>query len=149
MENSIKIRSNAIRIAVEKNDGSEHILTINPDDLVFVQNMYEFYAQAQKKEKEYKAQIVALNKDKTKDSLGLPANLDKIIDINMKYADYMRKKMDDLFGTGTCQELFGQARDFNAILHLIEDIMPFISKSRKTKMDKYLNEENETEEGFD
>ena len=143
----ISIKSNIVRLEVEKANGETYILSFNPEDLVFVNNMYAVYGRIEKKRDRYKLDLEALLKDKTKDRHGIPANMQKILDVNLKYVEYYKSEIDLLFGEGTYKEIFGDTADAQAIISLIEGVMPYVSAKRKTVVNKYIDD-SESSDGI-
>lgn len=141
----ISIKSNLVRLQIEKADGTDYDLVFNPEDLMFINNMYGVYNRIEKKQEEYTLKMNAVQKDKSKDKHGIPNNISKQIEINLEYANYLRDEIDHLFGSGTCQNIFGDARDFKSMLGLIEGVMPYVTNKRNEKMQEYLDDESEDE----
>lgn len=134
------IKSNIVRLEVEKANGETYVLSFNPDDLVFVNNMYSVYRRIDNKKDRYELELKALLQDKTKDKYGLPANIQKILDVNLKYVEYYKSEIDLLFGEGTYKEIFGDTADVQSIISLFEGVMPYISAKRKTVVKKYIDD---------
>lgn len=73
--NNITINDCSIRLTV--NNDSDRVIEFDPEDLSFVQGLYDLIIDFEKKEKEFKAKDKALSVNKDVDKYGVPCNMGK------------------------------------------------------------------------
>lgn len=64
------------------------------------------------------------------------------LDIEEKSADMIFSNLGEIFGEDTIQVFTGGTKDIMSIMPLIEYIMPFVQKSRKKLVNKYINKKS-------
>lgn len=133
--NNISINTGEIRLTI--NDDEKRVIAFNPNDLEFVNNLYELLSDLEKKEKEYKNREAELDKNTGVNSYGIPINLKEKLELLKETCGYMREKIDTVFGVGTSQTVFGNANTLNMFEQFFEGITPYIEKVRSTKINKY------------
>jgi hypothetical protein len=136
MEDKINI-TRAKRILI--NDGPE-ILEFFPGDVGFAERFYEIYKEFNTKQADYERRSKDLDAHKNElDANGLPANIEQGLAFLHETCEYMRGRVDYLFGAGTSQKVFGDTLSLEMIGEFFEAIIPFIQIARTDKMAKYTN----------
>ena len=132
---NINMNTGEIRLTI--NNDENRVIAFNPNDLEFVDNLYNLLAGLENKEKEYKAKESEIDKNTEVNSYGVPINLKEKLDLLKKTCNYMREKIDDVFGKGTSQIVFGNANTLDMFEQFFEGITPYIEKARSAKISKY------------
>lgn len=132
---NININTGEIRLTI--NDDENRVITFNPNDLQFVDNLYNLLAELENKEKEYKSREAELDKNTEVNSYGIPVNLKKKLALLKETCGYMREKIDTVFGEGTSQRAFGSANTLDMFEQFFEGVTPYIQKVRDQKLNKY------------
>lgn len=135
---TLKLDLGTIRLAI--NGDENRIIEFNPNDLNFVNKLYELVSTIDKKGKEYDLKDKPLKKQTELDKHGIPVNLKKRLDLTTDFCKYLRKEVDVLFGEGTSQIAFGDLNTMNMFEQLLNGVTPFIKDVRSKKTDKYLEE---------
>jgi hypothetical protein len=121
------------------NDDETRVIEFDPTDILFAERFYDLYKDMDAKNVELnikKKQIDA--SAQTKDANGISTNIREGLDLVREVCDFMREKIDNVFGPGTSQKAFGEARSIEMIVQFLEGITPFIERSRGEKMKKYV-----------
>lgn len=134
---NIVINTSAVKLTV--NDDTDRVIEFDPANICFIENLYTLISEFEKKEKELRAREVALNRDKSVDKHGIPNNIIKKAKLARETCDYMRKKIDLLFGEGTSKAAFGNSYNLDVFPQFFDGITPFIEKAREKKIGKYVN----------
>jgi len=133
--NNININTGEIRLTI--NDDENRVVSFNPNDLEFVNNLYELLADLENKEKEYKQKEVEIDKNTEINSYGVPVNLKEKLELLRETCGYMREKIDTVFGEGTSQTVFGNTNNLDMFEQFFEGVTPYIQKVRNVKVNKY------------
>jgi len=132
---NININTGEIRLTI--NDDESRVIAFNPNDLEFVNNLYELLADLENKEKEYKAKEAEIDKNTEVNSYGIPVNLKEKLELLKETCSYMRGKVDTVFGEGTSQMVFGSVNTLDMFEQFFEGVTPYIEKVRSVKTNKY------------
>ena len=119
------------------NDGPEFI-EFNPSDVAFAEQFYQLMKEFELKRVEYQARAAEIDAITELDPDGIPVNFPDKLAIMREVCEFMREKIDDLFGKGTSQKVFGDARTLNMFEQFITGITPYIRAERKKKIEKYV-----------
>lgn len=131
---SITIDTGKLRILI--NDGPGYI-EFNPTDVRFVERFYGLIRDFETKEVEYRTRAEKIDLDKTVDGNGLPTTLPLMIALAHEVCEFMRLKIDELFGSGTSDTVFGDAMSVDMFEQFFKGITPFIQKARTERLTKY------------
>lgn len=137
---SIRIDSGIKRIAV--NGDEKRVIEFNPQDIVFVEKFYGLIKQFEEKEVVFKERSAAISAKEGMDELGIPLNTADSIQLALELCNYLREQIDAVFGAGTSQNAFGEARTLEMFEQFFNGIMPFIQGARSEKMGKYLKDKD-------
>jgi len=132
---SIRIDSGVKRIAV--NGDEKRVIEFNPEDIVFMEKFYGLIKQFEVKEAEFRQRAEEIGAVEAVDELGSPVNTAESIRLALELCDYLRGQIDTVFGAGTSQKAFGEARTLNMFVQFFEGITPFIQGARNEKLKKY------------
>jgi hypothetical protein len=137
MTDSIRIDSGEKRVAI--NDDPARVIVFNPSSVLFVERFYQLNSELQVKLEEYQQRSAELEQDPALDGNGMPANTGKRLELLREACEYIRGRIDELFGAGTSQTAFGDALSPEMFLQFLEGIAPFIRTERTAKIQKYVS----------
>ena len=136
---SIRIETGVKNIQV--NDGPEFI-TFDPTDVSFAENFYSLVQEFGVKQVEYKNRAEALDANKELDANSIPVNFADGLAMMREVCEFMRDKIDGLFGKDTSRKCFGKTLSLSVFEQFFTQITPFISTARAEKTSKYTKEVN-------
>ena len=131
---SIRINS-GVRIAI--NNDPDRVIEFNPSDVAFAERFYQLLRDFEVKQVEYQERGAKLNLGAELDEYGLPKKLDEALSLLREVCEFMRERIDHLFGAGTSEKAFGDSLDLDLFDQFFEGIMPFIKTERTEKIKKY------------
>lgn len=135
--NSINIQNpNLKRILI--NDDESRVLEFDPSDVVFIDRFYQAFNSLKAKLQEYQQRNNDLGGDEALDEHGIPANTGERIALLREACTYLRDLVDQLFGGGAAQMVFGDALNLQQIEAFFEQLTPFIEKPRAEKLKPYV-----------
>jgi hypothetical protein len=118
------------------NDGPEFI-QFSPDDITFAEHFYQLIQDFQTKQVEYQKRAEAIDANTALDANGIPANVPEGLAMMHEVCDFMRERIDLLFGEGTSQKVFGDALSLGMYESFFQQITPYIQRSRSEKIAQY------------
>lgn len=129
-----------VAVPIERN--GEHVgdLRFNPDDVCFVERVYDLIGELQQAEKTYEARAQELEVDNSVDEYGIPQNIRARLQFLREACEDLYTKIDTAFGTGTSEMVFGGALSLSAIEQFFTGLAPHFEESRAGKVAAYLNE---------
>lgn len=133
--NTLKI-SGIKRIAI--NDDPNNVIEFNPTDVLFVERFYAMCQEFQVRLEEFDQRYAKLN-EVGLDENGMLTDANDNFALQKEFCTYVRGKIDDLFGNGTSQKVFGNALSVDMITDFFEGITPFIWDARNERVKKYSN----------
>jgi hypothetical protein len=137
---SIRIDTGVKKILI--NDGPDYI-EFNPNDVIFAEKFYELIGDFENKLTEYQERSKIIDANKEVDEYGIPKNAKELMELTHEACDYLRQRIDYLFGDGTSQKVFGNVLNLDVFTQFFEGITPFIKAGRTAKMKKYMKQVND------
>jgi hypothetical protein len=131
---NLRIDTGVKRIMI--NDGPE-FLEFNPSDILFAEKFYSLISEFETKMDEYKARTEEIEANKELDAHGMPVNFEARVKLMREVCEFIRERIDHLFGAGTSQKAFGNVLSLNVFEQFFAGITPFIKQARNEKVDKY------------
>jgi hypothetical protein len=131
---SIRIDTGVKKILI--NDGPEYI-EFNPNDVSFAEKFYSLISEFETKMVEYQARSDEIEANKGLDTHDIPVNFEARITLMRDVCEFIRERIDHLFGVDTSQKVFGNALTLEMFTQFFEGITPFIRKARTEKVAKY------------
>lgn len=131
---SIRIDSGDIRLQI--NDGPNY-LEFNPADVKFVEKFYSLVTGYEEKYDEYIRRASKIDADATVDERGLPVNFEEGIALLKDICEFVRSKIDEIFGEGISQALFGDSYVLDHYMQFFQAIVPFVEAKRDSVVKKY------------
>jgi hypothetical protein len=135
MQDSIKI-TRGKRILI--NDGPEYI-EFDPGDVLFAEKFYSLMREFETRMDEFKVKSAEIDANEKLDEHGFPANAADKLALMRALADFIRDRIDYVFGVGTSQKAFGDSFSLDMVSQLFEGLTPFIGAARTEKINRYTN----------
>jgi len=131
---SLQISSGIKRIEIlDENKKVKGVIEFNPEDTGFANQFYSLIHEIHKFEQKH----AALFENKELDKLGLPKNSPERISLFSEFDEYIRERVDSMFGDNAAEYVFGKTVTFSKFAQLVEGVTPYFSVVRKEKTDKY------------
>lgn len=147
MNNDLQINSGIIHLTI---NGGPTFIEFNPNDILFAEHFYLLMQEFDEKQKEYQERLKKISEDKSVDANGVPSNLNDGLKVVHESCNFIRSKIDVLFGDGTSQKLFGDALVLEQFEQFFNGILPYIQNARNEKLERYAppaDGENRTKRG--
>lgn len=135
---NLTINTGEIEITI--NNDPNRVIRFNPDDISFIDGFYELINDFQAKNLDYISRAQELEKNEEKDENGIPKNIGAIIALNKEICTYLREQIDNVFGKGTSQTVFGNINTIDVFVQFFEGITPIIQQKRQSKISKYIKD---------
>lgn len=132
---SVRVDSGLKRIAI--NNDPERLIEFDPTDVLFAERFYQIYGEFEAKQKEYEERARHLDAGSGEDISS--ANLGQGIAFMREVCEFMRDKIDVLFGPGTSRKVFGDTLSLSMIGQFLEGMTPYFQQARTEKTQKYVN----------
>ena len=136
---SLDLKTNSKKLAITRDGEQTGVLTFDPSDVIFAEKFYNLIAEFQAKSKEYEPRAAALDGNTATDTNGLPVNFGERIALLREVCEYIRGRIDHLFGIGTSQAAFGDVYDTELIVQFLDGLKPFFQSARVAKIEKYTS----------
>lgn len=132
---NLNIDAGVIRLTI--NDDPDRVVTFSPHDVTFRQRFYEVYSDLRKQLAPMEAREAELLKNTEEDEFGVPLNQGERAALDLEAVGLARQKIDELFGAGTSQTVFGDAMNPFAIGQFLEGVQPFFETAIGQGVSKY------------
>ncbi len=134
MENDIKIDAGLVHLTI---NGGPAFIEFNANDVLFAERFYDLMKVFGDKQKEYQTRSKEIAANNKLDENGIPANMGEGLKLVHEICEFMRERVDILFGEGTSQKVFGNAYVLEMFEQFFSGVLPFIQKSRDEKLRQY------------
>ena len=125
---SLKIRTGEVRIRIlDDRDEERGIFKFNPEDIETTKKFFNVQKDFEVKQKEF------LDKSE------LCTTPDKKIELLSEIVDYLKTTIDDCFGQGSSQILFGDNCSLTMFEDFFEGITLYYEQASKARIGKYKN----------
>lgn len=122
----LQIHTGQIRLEILDDSGeSRGIFRFNPDDTAVARRIFSLSQTVDEKMAEYEAKAKDANDDKSNVEL-----LDETI-------SYFRGVIDEIYGSGSSDLLFGDAHSLSMFEDFFKGIMPYYTKASEERVKKY------------
>lgn len=128
MMNSLRIDAGLVRIVI--NDDPERVIEFNPGDVLFAERFYNLLAEFEAKESDFSSRAEALDQTEVD-------NMGERLAFMREVCEFMRAKIDGLFGAGTSQKAFGDSLSLEMFEQFFAGITPFIKAARQERTAQY------------
>jgi hypothetical protein len=136
---SLQITTGQKRLPITRDGESVGEIVFNPGDVIFAEKFYRLIGDFQRKLGEYQSRGEAIDAVTGQDEHGIPVNAQARFELMRDVCEWLRSEIDDLFGAGTSQVVFGDAMALDMFQDFFTGITPFIQKSRSARLEKYTN----------
>ncbi len=137
---SLNFETNAIKLMI--NDDPSRVISFDPTDVIFASKFYDVIGEFNQKMIELQKQARKFERETAIGENGLPLNAGDRLEFVKQVCQYLRGKIDDLFGAGTSQTVFGDGMSIQAIEGFFDGIMPYIEKARNKKLAKHISDKS-------
>ncbi|MEN6482582.1 MAG: hypothetical protein ABFD29_10475 [Anaerolineaceae bacterium] len=118
---------------------SSRVISFNPRDVMLRNRITQFMLNLQAKRTEIAERAQAIEAVTEKDEDGIPINIKDALSFNTETSEYFISQLDDIFGDGTSEKLFGpRAFDIELMLSFMTFIMDKINIVSKDKLETKL-----------
>lgn len=124
---SLKISTGRVRLQIVDEAGNQRgIFSFNPSDIESAKRVIEIQKDFETKNAEFQKRINAAE------------TMEEKIIILDELVTYFEKVIDDCFGEGSSQVLFGDDKSVEMFYDFFEGITPYYEKASKERMAKYI-----------
>lgn len=124
---SLKISTGKVRLQIVDEAGNQRgIFSFNPSDIESAKRIIEIQKDFEMKNVEFQKRINAAETMEEKITI-----LDELV-------TYFEKIIDDCFGEGSSQVLFGNDKSVEMFYDFFDGITPYYEKASKERMAKYI-----------
>ena len=117
---------------VDENNNEKGIFTFNPNDINTANKFFDLLAEIDIKKEEFTKRESELAEDDIKGKLAL----------TLEVIDYFENKIDNIFGSGSSELIFGQTKSIDMFKDFFEGLMPYYQKASQNRIDKYTEKYN-------
>lgn len=140
---SIRVDTGEKEISIERNGTVVGQLVFNPSDVAFAERFQSLYAELKIKLDENKEKAKEIDKHDEVDENGIPLNSKERLAFIREICEYMKTKVDELFGKGTSQMVFGDAVGLTMFEQFFQGITPYARGTRTKKVARYTTSASE------
>lgn len=126
-----------VSIPVNRDGKEVGVIHFNPNDVAFSERVYDLIGELDAADKEYTQKAADLEKDTELDAYGLPRNQRERLSLLRGVCETMHAKIDEVFGEGTSEMVFGGALDLDAIWQFFDGIAPEMGEAQQERIKKY------------
>lgn len=137
-DNTLNLNTGTVRLKItDDRGGPERYLQFNPNDIVFAEKVYNLEQKFLEKQESMEARAAEIDAVEEADKFGLPINTSERLAFIREISEWLRGQIDDVFGEGTSQMVFGDLHDLDVYEQFFEGIRPHFNKARSEKVDQY------------
>lgn len=126
---SLQIRTGQVSLNILDDQGnSRGIFKFNPTDVKSAKRIYALQNEIAQKDAELQQKIKDVE----------DGDVNSQINVLTETVDYFKGVVDECFGEGSSDLLFGNNNSLAMFYDFFEGIMPYYEKASKQRMDKYL-----------
>lgn len=123
---SLQVRTGQVSLMILDDLGNERgIFTFNPTDVESARQVMNMQSDLNAKQEEFEMRAEQCTTETEK------------ADLLVESVTYFRDLIDTVFGAGSSQLLFGDAKTFSMFEDFFNGIMPYYQKASKERMAKY------------
>jgi len=133
MEN-INISCGAVELTID-NDPAR-VIRFYPTDVAFAEGFFSLASEFQRKQKEIQQKINDIRaSDKTEFEKSLEA-----VQLEREAFNVMRQGIDNTFGAGTSDTVFGQRNTIDMVARFFNGVTPYVRKARQAEIERYTKQ---------
>jgi len=143
MTDTLNINTGEKHLAVSVDGVNGREITFNPNDVRFMEHLHRFYQLTMQKAREWEEKQAGVEEEiasVSTDKNGIPETLKPAIKPIEEMNAFMREQIDELFGEGTANAVFGDTvyRNPAVYVQLVEGIKGYIQPVREKKTSQYV-----------
>jgi hypothetical protein len=135
---ALQITTDEKRLPVKRDGKDVGELVFNPADILFAEKFYKIVGEFETKTGEFQSRSDAIEADGGMDAHGLPLNAPARLALLRETCEFVRGRIDYLFGEGTALMVFGEAMSLDAFSQFFSGITPYIKTTRAEKIAQYI-----------
>lgn len=129
----------SIKIPVERDGEEVGAIRVDPSDVAFAERIYDLIGDAETMQADFDKRAAALDGNNEKDKYGIPVNARERLRLMREVCEAMHSKIDTVFGAGTSEMVFGDARSMDAVDQFFDGIAPYLEDAQAERIKKYTN----------
>ncbi|MDY6867236.1 MAG: hypothetical protein SVT56_04935 [Chloroflexota bacterium] len=135
----LKLNTGSVKLKIsDDRDGSKvRYIEFNPNDIIFAEKVYALERKFLEKQESMQAKAQALDAVEETDEFDLPVNTEERLAFIREISEWLRDQIDDLFGEGTSDAVFGDLHSLDVYEQFFDGIKPYFKKARSEKVDQY------------
>lgn len=137
MTDTLQISTGEKRIPITRDGVSVGEIVFNPNDAVFAEKFYQLIAEFRETLTQYQNRAAELESNTSTDENDMPVNMGERLTLLKEVCDFVKVKIDSLFGPGTSAMVFGDTMNPDSFIQFFEGMTPFIQKARAQKVAQY------------
>ena len=123
---SLQVRTGTIKLQILDDAGEERgIFSFNPSDIESAKKVLAFQNELNEKQQEFNERVKTC--ETAEDKVNLMSDI----------CDYFNNLIDECFGSGTSELLFGGAKTLSMYDDFIQGIVPYYQKASEERIAKY------------
>jgi hypothetical protein len=138
VKNVLNISTGAKKIWITR-DGSatEEFIEINPTDVGFADRFFKLLKDLNDSKTEIVGRYDELEGMEGKDVHGIPLSTGPTLEYSKKVCQDLLVKIDEVFGNGVSQKVFGDTLKMEVIEQFFKGILPYVEEARAPMIEKY------------
>ena len=132
---NVRINTGTKRIMI--NDDPSRVIEFNPEDVLFAERFYALIKVFDAEQVKYQARVDVIKANEALDEHGIPMNTQETFELVKEACNFLRTKIDEVFGAGTSQAAFGDAQTLGMFEQFFAGVIPLIQTVRNDKVAKY------------
>lgn len=133
--------STGIVIPVERDGQPVGEFRFDPSDVAMAERFYDLIGRFEERQAYYEEQEHALDEDQTRDRYGIPTNAREKLALRRTVCEDVMAKIDEVFGAGVSEMVFGGTRSFDALEQFFDGLRPHMEQAQAERIRKYTNRE--------
>lgn len=134
MSNNLNISSRGVRLTIDNDEN--RVIEFFPTDVAFAEGFFALASEFANKQEEIKKQSEEIQR-------GTGTSIDKHmaeIALTREAFKVLRNGIDNVFGPGTAQTVFGNRDTLDMVARFFRGVEPYIRKARQEEIDRYLKD---------
>lgn len=136
----MQINTGLVVVPIERDGERVGDLKFRPTDGAFARRYMAMLSNIDEKQKEFIESAKEIDDDESTGPCGIPNKDVRAIELMESVADFMCTEIDNVFGAGTSDMVFGGVRSTSAILQFLSGINDYFAAARAAKMAQYAPE---------
>jgi hypothetical protein len=135
----LKLNTGTVRLKISDDREGTGVrwLEFNPGDIIFAEKVYALERKFLVKQDKMQARADELDAVSEVDEFELPVNTEERLAFIREISEWLREQIDDLFGEGTSEAVFGDLHSLDVYDQFFDGIRPYFKKARSDKVDQY------------